>query len=90
MNKSNTTFSIEIEGTENRCPIGEEIGERNIHEVKIPVLSCEGACIRGEIARLAANLLAKDEAPSTRKSAPLITIANPATSNSMLKAIFLY
>ena len=62
MNKSKTTFTIEIEDTENRCPIGEEIGERNIHEVKIPVLSCEGACIRGEIARLAANLVAKDEA----------------------------
>ena len=62
MNKSKTTFTIEIEGTENRCPIGEEIGDRNMREVKIPVLSCEGACIRGEIARLAANLVAKDEA----------------------------
>ncbi len=61
MNKSNTTFSIEIGGTENRCPIGEKIGESNMREVKIPVLSCEGACIRGEIARLAANLVAKDE-----------------------------
>ena len=30
-------------------------------EGKIPVLSCEGACIRGEIARLAANLVAKEE-----------------------------
>ncbi|MHC4283587.1 MAG: putative zinc-binding protein [Planctomycetota bacterium] len=62
MSKSNTTFSIEIEGIENRCPIGEEIGNRNMSESKIPVLSCEGGCIRGEIARLAANIVAKDEA----------------------------
>ncbi len=61
MSKSNTTFSIEIERTENRCPIGEKIGNRNMSEGKIPVLSCEGACIRGEIARLAANIVAKEE-----------------------------
>ena len=28
---------------------------------KIPVLSCEGPCIRGDIARLAANTVAKEE-----------------------------
>ena len=54
-------FSIEVEDTKNRCPIGETIGERNIAEGKTPVLSCEGACIRGEIARLAANVVAKEE-----------------------------
>ncbi|MHC4666386.1 MAG: hypothetical protein ACYS9T_10605, partial [Planctomycetota bacterium] len=54
-------FSIEVEDTKNRCPIGETIGERNIVEGKTPVLSCEGACIRGEIARLAANMVAKEE-----------------------------
>jgi uncharacterized metal-binding protein len=30
-------------------------------EGKIPVISCEGGCIRGEIARLAANIVAKNE-----------------------------
>jgi len=54
-------FSIEVEDTKNRCPIGETIGERNIAKGKTPVLSCEGACIRGEIARLAANMVAKEE-----------------------------
>ena len=54
-------FSIKIEDTKNRCPIGETVGERNIAENKIPVLSCEGACIRGEIARLAANMVAKEQ-----------------------------
>lgn len=54
-------FSIEVEDTKNRCPAGEITGERNIAEGKIPVLSCEGACIRGEIARLAANMVAKEQ-----------------------------
>jgi uncharacterized metal-binding protein len=61
MNKKNTKFSIDVQVTENKCPIGETIGERNIAEGKTPVLSCEGACIRGEIARLAANMVAKEE-----------------------------
>jgi uncharacterized metal-binding protein len=30
-------------------------------EKKIPVLSCEGPCIRGEIARLAANIVAREK-----------------------------
>jgi uncharacterized metal-binding protein len=29
-------------------------------EQSIPVMSCEGACIRGEIARLAANIVARE------------------------------
>ena len=58
---SDNIFSIKVEDTKNRCPIGETVGERNIAENKIPVLSCEGACIRGEIARLAANMVAKEQ-----------------------------
>ncbi len=61
MSKTNTNFSIEVEDTKNRCPIGETVGNRNMTEGKIPVLSCEGACIRGEIARLAANMVAKEK-----------------------------
>ena len=61
MSKTDSEFSIDVRTTENRCPIGETIGNRNIAESRIPVLSCEGACIRGEIARLAANIVAKEE-----------------------------
>jgi len=61
MNRSQQRFSIEVASTTGKCPIGETIGNRNINEGKIPVLSCEGACIRGEIARLAANLVAKEQ-----------------------------
>jgi uncharacterized metal-binding protein len=61
MKKSNDVFAVEISKTERTCPAGEKVGSRNLEEGRIPVLSCEGACIRGEIARLAANLVAKEE-----------------------------
>ncbi len=61
MSKSNTNFSIEVVGTESLCPIGEVKGKERLTEGKTPVISCEGGCIRGEIARLAANLVAKEE-----------------------------
>jgi hypothetical protein len=55
-----TQFKLEVTGTIAVCPIGEVVGEQNIREGATPVLSCEGACIRGEIARLAANRVAKE------------------------------
>lgn len=61
MKESNGTFTVEISKTWGTCPVGEKVGSRNLEEGKIPVLSCEGACIRGEIARLAAHLVAKEE-----------------------------
>ena len=61
MKESTTTFTLEVDTTVGKCPVGEKIGNQNIAEGKIPVLSCEGACIRGEIARLAANMIAKEE-----------------------------
>ncbi len=61
MKKSTGIFAIEVSKTDAECPIGEKVGGRNLEEGKIPVLSCEGACIRGEIARLAAHLVAKEE-----------------------------
>jgi uncharacterized metal-binding protein len=53
-------FSVAVQGVKGFCPAGEAYARRNISEGKIPVLSCEGPCIRGEIARLAANLVARD------------------------------
>jgi uncharacterized metal-binding protein len=43
---------------------------------KIPVLSCEGACIRGEIARLAANLVAKEKGFSRTCHGELFTASH--------------
>ena len=60
MNKA--VFNLEVTKTEKKCPVGETTGKLNEEEGKVPVLSCEGACIRGEIARVAANMVAKEPA----------------------------
>lgn len=59
--KSEPSFSLIVEGTSGSCAVGERRGNQNRVEGRIPVISCEGACIRGEIARLAANMVAKEE-----------------------------
>jgi uncharacterized metal-binding protein len=61
MSPSTPNFSLTVEGVKGVCPAGESWAKQNLLEKKIPVLSCEGPCIRGEIARLAANIVAKEE-----------------------------
>jgi uncharacterized metal-binding protein len=55
------SFVLNVEETNRVCALGERTGESFLKQGKIPVISCEGACIRGEIARLAAHLVAKEE-----------------------------
>ena len=83
MTNSKKRFSVEIEGTDGRCPIGETVGERNIKAGKIPVLSCEGGCVRGEIARLAANMVAKEEGFARGCHGELVTVPKSAISRWM-------
>lgn len=54
-------FSLDVQGVKGFCPAGETYAKQQIEAKRIPVLSCEGPCIRGEIARLAANLIAQEE-----------------------------
>lgn len=72
-------FSLEVQGVKGLCPTGEAYAKRAISEKKIPVLSCEGPCIRGEIARLAANLVAQ-EAPSYARACHAETFFVPNSS----------
>jgi uncharacterized metal-binding protein len=65
MSASTPDFFLKISEVKGVCPAGEVQSKQNIAEKKIPILSCEGPCIRGEIARLAANIVAK-EAPYAR------------------------
>ena len=53
-------FSIQVDGVKGVCPAGEKWAEQNIVNKKIPVLSCEGPCVRGDIARLAANIVSRE------------------------------
>src|SRR5512133_1302706 len=59
--KETNRFSILVDETRGACAVGERQGLQNQGEGKIPVISCEGGCIRGEIARLAANMVAREE-----------------------------
>jgi uncharacterized metal-binding protein len=53
-------FTLDVDGVKGFCPAGETYAKQNMAEEKIPVLACEGPCIRGEIARLAGNMVAQD------------------------------
>lgn len=55
------SFSLEVEGTTLTCPVGQRYAAEQIREGRVPVLSCEGPCIRGEIARQAAHRVARQE-----------------------------
>ena len=60
MNAYTPDFSVDVQGIKGFCPAGERYAKEQIAKKSVPVLSCEGPCIRGEIARLAANLVAQE------------------------------
>jgi len=53
---------IHLEQTRHVCPMCEDYAARHASK-PVAVLSCEGACLRGEVARQAANLLCHALAP---------------------------
>lgn len=81
-----TNFSIEVESTSDVCPVGQEAGKRNLEDRKIPVLSCEGGCIRGEIARIAVNLVGKEEWYARGCHGELFTVPDAEISQWMMKS----
>ena len=58
--KVNNTFTLEVTEIDKVCAAGEIFGLQCQKEGKTPVFSCEGGCIKGEIARQTANLVAKE------------------------------
>jgi uncharacterized metal-binding protein len=61
MKKVSEDFTLQVDGVKGVCPSAEAWAEQKILQKKIPVLACESACIRGDIARRAANLVAQEE-----------------------------
>ena len=53
---------VRIEKTKNGCRLCEDYAERQKFK-PVVVMSCEGACLRGEVARQAANILCQSLAP---------------------------
>ncbi len=79
MVQSTPDFTLEVEGVKGVRPAGEVYSKKVIAEKKIPVLSCEGPCIRGEIARVAANIVAR-ELPSFARACHAETFLVPHSS----------
>ena len=63
---ANETFTLEVTGIDKVCKAGEIFGRQCQKEGKIPVFSCEGGCIKGEIARQTANNIAKADGYTIR------------------------
>ena len=59
MDSYTPAFSLDVQAVKGSCPAGEAYAKQQVAAKRIPVLSCEGPCIRGEIARLAANLISQ-------------------------------
>ncbi|NIU38403.1 hypothetical protein GWN65_00075 [Candidatus Bathyarchaeota archaeon] len=79
-------FSLDVNGTTQLCPKGQEVGKRYMAAGKIPVISCEGGCIRGEIARLAANIVSKEEPFRRSCHGELLTVPNSAIAQWTMNA----
>jgi uncharacterized metal-binding protein len=60
MDRAQSDFTLVVDGIDGVCPAGEKWANDNIARKATPVLACEGPCIRGDIARLAANSVAKE------------------------------
>lgn len=83
MEKSKKKFSIVVDEPKGVCPVGELTGNLNRSEGKIPVISCEGPCIRGEIARLAAHLVTKEEPYRRGCHGEMFTVSTSAMAQWM-------
>lgn len=74
---------MEVSKLNGHCPAGERAGTEYLQQGKIPVISCEGGCIRGDIARLAANAVARVEPFRRGCHGKLFTMPQSALSEWM-------
>lgn len=86
MKQSDNVINLKVSKTGRSCPIGEKIGRQNLIEENIPVFSCEGPCIRGEIARVAANLVAKEKPYRRGCHGELFSVPNSAMAEWVKKS----
>ena len=86
MSESKQNFPIEVEDIKAVCPLGEVVGKKMIAEGRIPVISCEGGCFGGEIARVASHMVAKEEPYSRGCHGEMFTAPRSAMAEWAKKA----
>jgi len=86
MGRSEQNFNLEVQRMKAVCPLGEVVGNKMITEGKIPVISCEGGCFRGEIARVASHMVAKEEPYSRGCHGEMFTAPRSAMAEWAKKA----
>jgi uncharacterized metal-binding protein len=67
MNAYTPDFSVDVQEVKGFCPAGEAYARAQIAAKTIPVLTCEGPCIRGDIARIAGDMITQ-EVPSLARA----------------------
>jgi uncharacterized metal-binding protein len=80
------TLNLKITAIDRVCAAGEEFGQNCQKEKKIPVFSCEGGCIKGEIARQAANLVAANDGYARACHGELFTVPHADLSKWIRQA----
>ena len=86
MRESEGAFPLQVEDRKAVCPLGEVVGKEMIVAGRIPVISCEGGCFRGEIARVAAHMVAREEPYSRGCHGEMFTAPDSAMAEWARKA----
>jgi hypothetical protein len=73
MSEENLNFPLAVEGTKERCPIGEELGPQNLKEGKIPVINCDVVSV--------VNMVAKEDAYARGCHGELLAVPDSGISN---------
>lgn len=84
--KFGKTLRLEVTPINQVCNAGEEFGRKCRNEGKIPIFSCEGGFIKGEIARQAANLVAEDDGYARACHGEMFTAPRSAMAEWAMKA----
>ena len=84
--ETSNAFTLKVTRIDKVCAAGELYGRQCQKEGKIPVFSCEGGCIKGEIARQAANLVAKNDGYARACHGELFTVPHADLAKWVKKA----
>lgn len=80
------TYALDVTKINKVCAAGEIYGRKCKKEGNIPVFSCEGGCIKGEIARQTANIVAQSDGFARACHGELFTVPHADLSKWIREA----